>query len=214
MKALKYIAISIILLLSSCQTNEKSNKLYEEGISLELAQLRKQEIKDLKYGLSFSIPEQKQEAVEGEARIQFSLQRPQEIILDFRENADKIKEVSVNGKPCPYRFLNEHIILPESASQKGENEVHIRFTAGDQSLNRNDEYLYTLLVPDRARTVFPCFEQPNLKAEFTLCLEVPKEWEAVSLIHSPSIVSSSFQGSNMEVWNTLEPLCIMIRECS
>ena len=191
MKALKHIIMAVLLLLSSCQTNEKGQQLYEEGISLELAQLRKQEIKDLKYGLSFSITEQKQEAVEGEARIQFSLQRPQEIILDFRENADKIKEVSVNGKPCPYRFLNEHIILPESASQKGKNEVHIRFTAGDQSLNRNDEYLYTLLVPDRARTVFPCFEQPNLKAEFTLCLEVPEEWEAVSntSIQTESIIN-------------------------
>ena len=191
MKTIQYLTLIIGLFLGSCQTNEKDQQLYEEGISLELAQLRKQEIKDLKYGLSFSIPEQKQEAVEGEARIQFFLQRPQEIILDFRENADKIKEVSVNGKPCPYRFLNEHIILPESASQKGENEVHIRFTAGDQSLNRNDEYLYTLLVPDRARTVFPCFEQPNLKAEFTLCLEVPEEWEAVSntSIQTESIIN-------------------------
>ena len=180
MKALKYIAIAATLLLSSCQTHEKKNKLYEEGISLELAQLRKQEIKELKYGLSFSIPEQKQEAVEGEARISFLLQRPQEIILDFRESADKIKEVSVNGQPSEYTFLNEHLVFPEASTIEGKNEVHICFTAGDQSLNRNEEYLYTLLVPDRARTVFPCFEQPNLKAEFTLQLEVPAEWEAVS----------------------------------
>ena len=180
MKALKYIAIAATLLLSSCQTHEKKNKLYEEGISLELAQLRKQEIKELKYGLSFSIPKQKQEAVEGEARISFLLQRPQEIILDFRESADKIKEVSVNGQLSEYTFLNEHLVLPEASTIEGKNEVHICFTAGDQSLNRNEEYLYTLLVPDRARTVFPCFEQPNLKAEFTLQLEVPAEWEAVS----------------------------------
>ena len=180
MKALKYIAIAATLLLSSCQTHEKSNKLYEEGISLELAQLRKQEIKELKYGLSFSIPEQKQEAVEGEARISFLLQRPQEIILDFRESADKIKDVFVNGQPSEYTFLNEHLVLPEASTIEGQNEVHIRFIAGDQSLNRNEEFLYTLLVPDRARTVFPCFEQPNLKAEFTLQLEVPAEWEAVS----------------------------------
>ena len=180
MKALKYIAIAATLLLSSCQTHEKKNKLYEEGISLELAQLRKQEIKELKYGLSFSIPKQKQEAVEGEARISFLLQRPQEIILDFRESANKIKEVSVNGQPSEYTFLNEHLVLPKASTIEGKNEVHICFTAGDQSLNRNEEYLYTLLVPDRARTVFPCFEQPNLKAEFTLQLEVPAEWEAVS----------------------------------
>ena len=180
MKTLKYMSLALCLLFSSCQTHEKPNKLYEEGISMELAQLRKQEIKELRYGLSFSIPEQKQEAVEGEARISFLLQRPQEIILDFRESADKIKDVSVNGQPSEYTFLNEHLVLPEASTIEGQNEVNIRFIAGDQSLNRNEEFLYTLLVPDRARTVFPCFEQPNLKAEFTLQLEVPAEWEAVS----------------------------------
>ena len=178
MKNIHYLIMAVCLLFGSCQ--EKPNKLYEEGISLELAQLRKEEIKDLKYNLRFSIPEQKQEAVEGETRILFTIQKPQEIILDFRESADKVKEVNINGQPTEYIFLNEHIILPKASTIEGENKVYIRFTAGDQSLNRNDEYLYTLLVPDRARTIFPCFEQPNLKAEFTLQLEVPAEWEAVS----------------------------------
>ena len=180
MKHILYLTLFVYILLGSCQANKEPNNLYEEGISLELAQLRKQEIKDLKYSLRFSIPEQKQETVEGETRIQFTIQKPQEIILDFRESADKVKEVSVNGQPTEYTFLNEHIILPQSSTIEGKNEVYIRFTAGNQSLNRNDEFLYTLLVPDRARTVFPCFEQPNLKAAFTLQLEVPTEWEAVS----------------------------------
>ena len=180
MKHILYLTLFVCILLGSCQANKEPNNLYEEGISLELAQLRKQEIKDLKYSLRFSIPEQKQETVEGETRIQFTIQKPQEIILDFRESADKVKEVSVNGQPTEYTFLNEHIILPQSSTIEGKNEVYIRFTAGNQSLNRNDEFLYTLLVPDRARTVFPCFEQPNLKAAFTLQLEVPTEWEAVS----------------------------------
>ena len=35
-------------------------------------------------------------------------------------------------------------------------------------------------MPDRARTVFPCFDQPDLKASFTLELEVPEHWKAVS----------------------------------
>ena len=204
MKALKYLAMAIILLLSSCQTNEKPNKLYEEGVSLELAQLRKQEIKDLKYRLFFSIPEKKQDTVEGEMRASFTLQHPQEIILDFRESADKIKEVCVNGKDSEYTFLNEHIILPKASTTQGENQVCIRFTAGDQSLNRNEEFLYTLLVPDRARTVFPCFEQPNLKAEFTLQLEVPDQWEAVS---NTSIASEeNMDGRKLITFRPTEPL--------
>ena len=35
-------------------------------------------------------------------------------------------------------------------------------------------------MPDRARTLFPCFEQPNLKATFSLRLDIPTEWKAVS----------------------------------
>ena len=93
MKSIHYLILITTLLLSSCQSNDKSNKLYEEGVSLELAQLRKQEIKDLKYDLSFSIPEQKQVPIEGEATIRFNVGHSQEIILDFRESADKIMEV-------------------------------------------------------------------------------------------------------------------------
>ena len=204
MKHILYLTLFVCILLGSCQANKEPNNLYEEGISLELAQLRKQEIKDLKYSLRFSIPEQKQETVEGETRIQFTIQKPQEIILDFRESADKVKEVSVNGQPTEYTFLNEHIILPKSSTIEGKNEVYIRFTAGNQSLNRNDEFLYTLLVPDRARTVFPCFEQPNLKAAFTLQLEVPTEWEAVS---NTSIASeNTINGKKHITFLPTEPL--------
>jgi len=35
-------------------------------------------------------------------------------------------------------------------------------------------------VPDRARTVFPCFDQPDLKATFGLTLTVPAAWQAVA----------------------------------
>lgn len=101
--------------------------------------------------------------VEGEIHVRFRLNKAQEVILDFREEADKIKEVSANGLPTSYEFRNEHIILPKNTTQKGENDIYIRFTAGNQSLNRNDEFLYTLLVPDRARTVFPCLSNLTSK---------------------------------------------------
>ena len=116
MKILQYLTIVTCLLFGSCQNQERSNRLYEEGISLELAQLRKQEIKDLKYHLSFFIPEKKQELVNGEMKASFTLCKPQEIILDFRESADKIQEVYVNGKSVEYIFQNEHIILPKAST--------------------------------------------------------------------------------------------------
>ena len=177
----QWMAVLLVaVLLAGCRGAGFDGKVYDEGVSVELAQWRKATIGGLRYGLRFDIPAQRSEAVEGEVCVCFALARRREVVLDFRERADLLHEVKVNGEVCDYAFVNEHIIIPGRATRRGENRVEIAFTAGEQSLNRNEEYLYTLLVPDRARTVFPCFEQPNLKAEFTLQLEVPAEWEAVS----------------------------------
>lgn len=108
-----YLIFMCSLLLCSCQQTTSNPRFYNEGISQELATLRKQEIKELKYKLYFSIPEQKSVPVNGEIAIEFNLDAPQEIILDFREKPEKIKSVSVNGQTARYEFHNEHIILPE-----------------------------------------------------------------------------------------------------
>lgn len=62
----------------------------------------------------------------------------------------------MNGKKTEFIFSNEHIIIPERHISKGKNVLEIEFIAGNQSLNRREDLLYTLLVPDRSRTLFPC----------------------------------------------------------
>ena len=62
----------------------------------------------------------------------------------------------------------------------GKNTIAISFIAGNLSLNRNDDFLYTLLVPDRASTLFPCFDQPDIKATYKLSLTVPKDWSVLA----------------------------------
>lgn len=176
-----YILIAFLTCLTSTQFCAAiTPKRYGAGVSLQLAEHRKQTIRNLKYELSFAIPEKKAQQINGEIAIRFSLDKVDEVVLDFRENKNSLKSVTCNGKPVEYLFANEHLIIPQASIHKGENRIDICFVAGNQSLNRNDEFLYTLLVPDRARTVFPCFDQPNLKATFTLNLEVPNEWKAVS----------------------------------
>ena len=43
-----------------------------------------------------------------------------------------------------------------------------------------ETYVYTDLEPFHAHEVFPCFDQPDLKAHFELTVEVPQEWEVIS----------------------------------
>lgn len=157
-----------------------TGELAAPGVSKALAEYRRATISDLRYVLSFAIPSERTDAVAGEETVSFSLTEPSELIFDFRASDDQLLAVSVNGSRCDYTFAAEHIIIPAASTRSGQNSVNIRFVAGDQSLNRRDDLLYTLFVPDRARTAFPCFDQPDLKALYTLRLRVPQGWRAVS----------------------------------
>jgi len=42
------------------------------------------------------------------------------------------------------------------------------------------EYLYTELEPDYCHIVFPCFDQPNLKATHKSFIVAPEDWEVIS----------------------------------
>lgn len=153
----------------------------EPGVSLELAEFRKSIISDIHYELHFLIPEDQQQPIQAGSIIQFILSHdPVDIPLDFRESPEHLKSIVVNGTPVDIRHENEHIILPANRISTGLNKIEIEFIAGETSLNRNPDYLYTLFVPDRARTAFPLFDQPDLKAVFDLTLEIPDSWEAIS----------------------------------
>ena len=158
-----------------------SSPSVEPGVSLELAQFRKANISDITYELYFNIPEDQSESISGTATILFELKdSTHDIQLDFRESEELLNSVSINGETVEIAFEKEHIILPAEYLSEGQNSVDIDFTAGESSLNRNPEYLYTLFVPDRARTAFPLFDQPDLKAVYDLTLEIPLNWEAIS----------------------------------
>ena len=60
--------------------------------------------------------------------------------------------------------------LPMDQTRAGANEVEVEFSSGDEALNRDEEFLYTLFVPARAQLAFPCFDQPDLKARYALSL--------------------------------------------
>jgi len=153
----------------------------EPGVSLTLATDRAQTIDNIRYALGFSIPAAPLTPVEGKATIRFttkSVTRP--LVLDFSPGADHITSISMGGNPSHFRTVKDHIVIPGSELVPGENVLDIAFRAGDASLNRSAEFMYTLFVPARAHLAFPCFDQPNLKARFTLELTVPADWQTVS----------------------------------
>lgn len=151
------------------------------GVPLSLAQQRKALLSKTRYQLHFTIPASKELPVKGREVVSFiSSDKSKEVVLDFKQVAGAVLSVVVNGKKDVVRHENEHLIIGSTYLLKGANKVEIVFEAGSGALNRNGDYMYALFVPERARTAFPCFDQPDMKAIFDLSLDVPLDWVAMS----------------------------------
>ena len=176
-----YSFLCFFILIFNSFSQVKENELLENGVLEQLAKFRKKQISDLQYILSFEIPNQKSENINSSLIVNLSLSDlSQPLILDFKEKTSNIKTVEANGKKLSIIHENGHIVIPISALVLGKNTFSISFIAGNLSLNRNDDFLYTLLVPDRASTLFPCLDQPDLKATYKLSLSVPKDWSVLA----------------------------------
>ncbi|MGB7218180.1 MAG: M1 family aminopeptidase [Vicinamibacterales bacterium] len=156
-------------------------EVFSPGISLTLAEDRAARVSSLKYDLSLKVPVARTEPVRGRVTGSFTLRdAARSLAFDFAQPADRLLGVTANGRTLAARIQNGHIVIPSSALIDGANVITVEFLAGDESLNRNDEFLYSLFVPARASVAIPCFDQPDLKARWRLSLEIPSGWTAVS----------------------------------
>jgi aminopeptidase N len=190
----KYICLFLVL-STSCFAQQATQVIaIEPGVSLALASFRSASISNIQYQLHFNIPAEQTGVIHSTESIGFKLNKLAQLQIDFKQNADHLKEISVNGKAITIDFKEEHIIVNQQYLKLGLNSIQIEFTAGNESLNRNKDFLYALFVPDHARTTFPCFDQPDLKANFLLSLTVPTDWKVManavkkdSLLHGNSV---------------------------
>ncbi|MDR7208337.1 M1 family aminopeptidase [Flavobacterium piscis] len=163
------------------QSKQKESSVLENGVSEQLAGFRKKQISDVQYDLIFKIPNHKSEGINSKLVLDLNLSDlSQPLYLDFKEKSSNIKSVQINGKNISIVHEKGHVIILPETLILGKNTVSISFIAGNLSLNRNDDFLYTLLVPDRASTLFPCLDQPDIKATYKLSLSVPKDWSVLA----------------------------------
>lgn len=164
------------------------------GISQELAVSRAAIVSNITYDLTFNIPASKTEAVKGNATITFIYKGGKtDLQLDFQGAPSQFDGLCVvNGKQIAVAWQDEHILIPRKALRRGKNIISMSFISGDKSLNRNADYLYTLFVPEHARSVFPCFDQPDLKALFRTRLNVPEGWETITSVSTERIPTYLF----------------------
>lgn len=172
--------LTVLCCISCSTTSKESLSLNSIGVPLDMANYRSTQVQDVVYHLSFNIPKEKELPIAASLVLEATINDlSYPLYLDFKEQSSALQNLIVNEKIIAITHDKEHITIPKESLQIGSNTIEIEFTAGELSLNRNTDYLYTLLVPDRARTLFPCFDQPNIKANYKLSITAPKNWEVL-----------------------------------
>ena len=156
------------------------------GVSRQLAADRSSNISGVRYGLRLTVGPT--DLARGSIRVQFSVKQASDVVIDFR--GPRLANIAVNEKSVTTEFNGAHLRIPAEAVHAGDNVVTADFStpiaaAGASIIKFHDDkdgsdYLYTLLVPSDANLLFPCFDQPDLKAKLTLELSVPGRWKALA----------------------------------
>jgi aminopeptidase N len=157
------------------------------GVSLGLAEHRARTVADVRYDLRLDVSSL--ERATGSVTVRFDRLADGDLILDFR--GPRLLAASANGAAIPPEAANgSHIRIAEALLRPGANTLELRFEAaiapsGASIIRFHDaadggDYLYTLLVPADANQLFPCFDQPDLKARVTLALTTPFDWTALA----------------------------------
>lgn len=120
------------------------------------------------------------------------------VALDFEQGT--VRAITINGMSAStstlpqdkgprfdgHRIYFEASELLPSRSNRIEITFSHPFSHDGQGLHRFQDpvdksvYLYTDLEPYEAHRVFPCFDQPDLKASYELTVEAPESWQIIS----------------------------------
>jgi aminopeptidase N len=177
------------------------------GISRELAVNRTARVSNLHYDLDFTLAPHA-DTMPGKETLRFTLSASgtaDDLFIDFRDGT--ISTAEINGHTIATTLTDGHLLLPVKFLHAGENKFEATFssriaTAGAAITRYEDkddgsEYIYSLFVPMDASMAFPCFDQPDLKARFTLSVNAPNTWTVIANTAPSSIQSTgNFQAND------------------
>ena len=161
------------------------------GIDRELARQRAALLRDVEYDLRFRLTPGARE-VRGTMTLRFRLpddrDPTQPLVLDFAGTS--LTDVRVNTRGANLRAVHDHVLVPADLLVRGQNGIQATFAAevaptGTPLTVYRDpadgrEYFYTLVVPADAHRLYPCFDQPDVRARFRFDLDLPSEWTAIA----------------------------------
>lgn len=187
--------LSIVLILD-CRLKKPVYHLTQSE-----AETRFEIIENIKYELDVHLTPK--DSFEGKVKIYFFGKKLRDLRLDYYQG--KIKSIVLNEEDLtnlPYE--NGHIQLPANNLMIGNNTLTVEFETpyaktgnGLHKFTDPDDkevYLYSQFEAFHANKMFPCFDQPDLKATFKLNATVPKNWKVIST----TLPNGQTKGTNLD----------------
>ncbi|WP_437736375.1 aminopeptidase N [Sorangium sp. So ce1335] len=133
----------------------------------------------------------------GEAVAYFDVRGHGDTFIDFRGR--HIERLEINGVEVEPEWADCRIRLPGKLLDP-ETRVRVVYEndydhTGDgfhhfRDPEDGEDYLYTDLEPFSAHRLFPCFDQPDIKASYRLSVTAPEDWEIIGNARVARITSA------------------------
>ena len=163
-------------------------------LSQQDAAARSARVSKVAYTLDFALTGEP--TFSGTSSIDFELSdasQPLTVDLDKAQ----LRKLVVNGKTLEPQYNQWFITVPAQALKRGRNNIRVEFTrehsSNGEGLHRYVDkadgrvYLYSHFEPAAAHQMFASFDQPDLKATYTLTATAPKEWHVISTTRESKI---------------------------
>lgn len=171
----------------------------DDDLTLKLAKLRKAQVKSVNYTLFFQL-DKGSDTFKGKTIITLALNHlKQDLTID--SYLTKIETVKVNGEQLtkfpsrkgsfdiPKSKLAKNLVVEVEYSSEYSQEGHGFKKSKDPT--DGEEYTNTDFEPYYAHWLFPCLDQPDLKASYMVSVRAPKDWR---VIHNDLIKDEKTEG--------------------
>ena len=156
-------------------------------LSQEDAFARSARVSNVDYVLDFTLTGK--ETFAGTSTVSFDL-KDTDSALTIDLNKATVKSVTINGKQVTPTYNNWFVTLPADTLVKGKNTVSIAYerlhSTNGEGLHRMVDpvdgkvYTYSHFEPAAAHQMFAVFDQPDLKATYTVTVSAPNDWHVVT----------------------------------
>ena len=166
-------------------------------LSQEDAAARSARVSNVDYVLDFTLTGK--ESFAGTTTATFDL-KDTDAALTLDLDKATVKSVTVNGKPVEARYNGWFITIAPQDLAKGRNTVTVAYerlhSTNGEGLHRMVDpvdgrvYTYSHFEPAAAHQMFAVFDQPDLKATYSVTVTAPADWTVVTTTRETAVADA------------------------